>query len=160
VPHMLPYVTSKFALAGYAQGLRAELARDGISVTSVYPGLMRTGSPRNADFKGQHRREYAWFAVSDSLPGLTTNARLAARRIVAACEEGRAELVLGPPAKVLLALRALMPRAFAAALSLVNRLLPAADGAGTESFKGHESESAASTSGLTALMRRAEVRDN
>src|SRR5262249_50390239 len=59
VPHLLPYNASKFALVGYSEGLRAELARDGIVVTTVCPGLMRTGSPRHAFFKGRHRAEYA-----------------------------------------------------------------------------------------------------
>jgi NAD(P)-dependent dehydrogenase (short-subunit alcohol dehydrogenase family) len=46
VPHMVPYVMSKFAQAGLSEALGAELAKDNIHVTSVYPGLMRTGSPR------------------------------------------------------------------------------------------------------------------
>src|SRR5436190_4735206 len=48
VPHLLPYVMSKFALAGLSEGLQAEVARYGIHVTTVYPGLMRTGSHVNA----------------------------------------------------------------------------------------------------------------
>lgn len=52
VPHLLPYCASKFALTGLSDGLRAELSKDGIRVTTVLPGLMRTGSPYNAWFKG------------------------------------------------------------------------------------------------------------
>ncbi|MBC7396799.1 MAG: SDR family oxidoreductase, partial [Bdellovibrionales bacterium] len=48
VPHMLPYDTSKFALAGFSQGLAAELRQEGITVTTVYPTLMNTGSPIQA----------------------------------------------------------------------------------------------------------------
>src|SRR5262249_49606137 len=59
VPHLAPYCASKFALNGLSQSLRAELAGEGIYVTTVCPGLMRTGSPRNALFKGKHRAEYA-----------------------------------------------------------------------------------------------------
>ena len=70
VPHLIPYCASKFALTGLSEGLRAELLADGIYVTTVIPGLMRTGSPRNATFKGQHEAEFAWFSISDSLPGL------------------------------------------------------------------------------------------
>ena len=55
MPHLLPYSASKFALTGFSEGLRAELANNGIAVTTVCPGLMRTGSPRNANFKGRHR---------------------------------------------------------------------------------------------------------
>ena len=39
-----------------------------VTVTTVCPALMRTGSPRNARFKGRHRAEHAWFSVGDSLP--------------------------------------------------------------------------------------------
>ena len=78
MPHLLPYSASKFALAGFSEGLRAELANNGILVTTVFPGLMRTGSPPNAIFKGQHRAEYAWFSISDALPLLTMSAERAA----------------------------------------------------------------------------------
>src|SRR5262249_17300153 len=74
VPDLVPYNASKFALVGLSEGLQAELAKDGIVVTTVCPGLMRTGSPRNALFKGQHRAEYVWFSISDSLPILSMSA--------------------------------------------------------------------------------------
>ena len=94
VPHLVPYSASKFALVGLSKGLRAELMKDNVVVTTVCPGLMRTGSPRNADFKGQHRFEYAWFSISDALPLLTVSAENAARQIVQACKRGQAELVI------------------------------------------------------------------
>jgi len=77
VPHLLPYSTSKFALVGLSRGMQEALARDCIRVTTVTPGLMRTGSPRNAAFKGSHRREFAWFALADSLPLLSVNSERA-----------------------------------------------------------------------------------
>ena len=67
-PHMLPYVASKFALTGFSEGLRVELEKENIFVTTVCPGLFRSGSPRNAFFKGRYEDEYAWFATSDVLP--------------------------------------------------------------------------------------------
>ena len=57
VPHLLPYVASKFALVGLSEGMRAELLKDGIFVTTVSPGLMRTASHLNDFFKGQHKNE-------------------------------------------------------------------------------------------------------
>ena len=54
VPHLAPYSASKFALTGLSDAVRAELDPYGIRVTTVAPGLMRTGSPLNAEFKGQH----------------------------------------------------------------------------------------------------------
>src|SRR5216110_770148 len=68
VPHLAPYCASKFALTGFSTAARAELARDGIGITTVSAGLMRTGSPFNAWFKGRHREEFAWFTISDGMP--------------------------------------------------------------------------------------------
>jgi NAD(P)-dependent dehydrogenase (short-subunit alcohol dehydrogenase family) len=124
VPHMVPYSASKFALTGLSDGLRAELAHENIIVTTVCPGLMRTGSPVNADFKGRHAQEYSWFAVSSSLPGITIGAERAARQIVSACRNGDAELVITVQAKLAILARALVPELFEEAMSLINRLLP------------------------------------
>src|ERR1700693_6294756 len=44
VPHMAPYTGAKFAIAGLSDAPRAELARENILVTTVTPGMMRTGS--------------------------------------------------------------------------------------------------------------------
>jgi len=160
LPHLLPYCVSKFALAGYSQGLRAELANNGITVTTVYPGLMRTGSPRNATFKGQHRAEYAWFSISDSLPLLTISAEHAARSIVDACRRGDAELLLSLPTKLAVKINALFPETTDWLLSLANRLLPRPQGAGPEQFQGKDSFSSWSPSALTTLTERAARRNN
>ncbi len=55
MPHLAPYVASKFALTGFSDALRAELANNGIAVRTVIPGLMRTGSHVNACFEGTGR---------------------------------------------------------------------------------------------------------
>ena len=94
VPHLAAYCAGKFALAGLSSALTPELARDNIVVTTVCPGLMRTGSPFNAWFKGRHRQEFAWFAIADSLPLLSANGRRAAAQIVDAMRHGDAELVI------------------------------------------------------------------
>jgi NAD(P)-dependent dehydrogenase (short-subunit alcohol dehydrogenase family) len=160
VPHLVPYSASKFALAGLSDGLRAELAKDGVVVTSVFPGLMRTGSPRNATFKGRHRAEYAWFAISDSLPISSINAERAASRIIAACGRGQAELVITTQAQTAVKLRALFPEATADLLGIVNRLLPGPGGIGRARAKGKESESALAPSILTTLTEGAARRNN
>jgi short-subunit dehydrogenase len=160
VPHLVPYSASKFALVGLSKGLRAELMKDGISVTTVCPGLMRTGSPRNAEFKGQHRFEYAWFSISDALPLLTVSAENAARQIVRACKRGQAELVISVPAKIAVLFESLFPDAMYQVLGVVNQLLPAPGGIGTQKAKGKESTSAWSPSWLTTLNEEAAVRNN
>ena len=155
VPHMTPYTTSKFALVGLSKAMRAELAKDGIVVTTVCPGLMRTGSPRNAIFKGQHRSEYAWFSISDSLPLLTVSAERAARRIISACQRGEAEVIFPIQAKLAAMFDTLAPELTAALLGFVNRLMPAAGGVGSARVKGSESQSSLSPSWLTLLGDRA-----
>lgn len=126
VPHMLPYTASKFALVGFSQGLRSEVHRHGIRVTTVCPGLMRTGSQENIVVKGDRVREFNWFAASGSLPLVAQPARRAARRIVAACRHGEAHLVLSLPAKVAAWAHGLMPGTVTDAMALANRLLPSA----------------------------------
>ncbi len=123
-PHLLPYNCAKFAAVGLSEGLRAELAGSGVTVTTAVPGLMRTGSHLRAYFKGQQRKEFAWFAVAASLPGLSMNARRAARRAVRAGLAGRAELVLTPAAKLAVRVHGVFPGTTAQALGVVNRLLP------------------------------------
>lgn len=160
VPHLVPYSASKFALVGLSKGLRAELMKDGISVTTVCPGLMRTGSPRNADFKGKHRYEYAWFSISDAMPLLTVSAENAARQVVRACKRGQAELVISIPAKIAVLFDSLFPETMSQILGVANQFLPGAGGVETELRKGRESSSAWSPSWLTTLNERAAARNN
>jgi len=160
IPHLLPYSASKFALTGFSEGLRSELLKDGIYVTTVCPGLMRTGSPRNADFKGQHRAEYAWFSISDSLPLLTMSAERAARRIMTACRYGEAEVVLTLMAKAAVCFHGMFPGLTADLLGWANRLMPGPGGIGTRSAKGKDSASSVSPSWLTTLSDQAALRNN
>ncbi|KNB50488.1 SDR family NAD(P)-dependent oxidoreductase [Streptomyces caatingaensis] len=125
-PHILPYAGAKFALTGLSQGLRAELAAEGVSVTTVVPGLMRTGSHTAARFSGQPAREYAWFAASAGLPLLSMDAERAARAIVRAAERRRPEVVLTPVAKAAVRLHGIAPATTTRALTLGARLLPRA----------------------------------
>jgi len=160
VPHLVPYSASKFALVGLSEGLRAELAKDGIVVTTVCPGLMRTGSPPNATFKGQHRAEYAWFSISDSLPVSTIQAERAARQIIAGCKRGDAEVILSIQAVAAIKFHQLFPELSADIRGLVNRLLPAAGGIGQRRAKGRDSQSELSPSWLTTLGDAAAKRNN
>jgi short-subunit dehydrogenase len=136
VPHLLPYSCAKFATTGFAEGLRAELAAEGIAVTTIVPGLMRTGSPLNADFKGRAEAEFAWFAIGDSLPFLSMDAERAAREIVEATRRGEAERILTLPANLAARAHGLMPGLSADMLGLVNRYLPEAEGGASASVSG------------------------
>jgi NAD(P)-dependent dehydrogenase (short-subunit alcohol dehydrogenase family) len=136
VPHLLPYSCAKFAAQGLSEGLRAELARDGIVVTTIAPGLLRTGSFLNALFKGHQAGEYAWFSVGDNIPGLSMAAEGAAQQIVQAARRGEAERVLGVPAKLAAKFHGLFPGLTADLSGLVNRTQPSAD----ESARGNQTQ--------------------
>jgi len=161
VPHLAPYCASKFALTGLSDAVRAELHQYGIRVTTVTPGLMRTGSPRNADVKGQHEAEYAWFAIADSLPGVTASAETSARQIIDACRYGDGELTITVPAKLARVASAVASSALGRAMFVVNRFLPAPSGVrGDRGRPGRESTSKWAPSAATVLTDKAAVMNN
>jgi short-subunit dehydrogenase len=124
MPHLLPYVASKFALTGLSEGTRAELAEDGVLVTTVCPGLMRTGSAIHAHLRGQADAEQGWFGFAANTRLATMSAERAARKIVAACRRGRPFLVLSLKARALLALHGLAPNMLDRLLGRASRFLP------------------------------------
>jgi NAD(P)-dependent dehydrogenase (short-subunit alcohol dehydrogenase family) len=139
VPHMAPYSASKFALTGFSDAIRAELARDKIYVTTVTPGMMRTGSQGHAKFKGDHSAEYKWFELSSKLPLASISAERAARKIVAACRRGRPALVMPLPAYFIIAANALFPNLTGYVMKAVNRFLPSRVGqTGDKARRGAE----------------------
>jgi NAD(P)-dependent dehydrogenase (short-subunit alcohol dehydrogenase family) len=160
VPHLVPYCVGKFALTGFSEGLRSELLKDNIYVTTVCPGLMRTGSPRNASFKGNNKAEYAWFSISDALPVISMSAKRAARRIVKACLRGEAELVLSLPAKAAVKLHGLFPGTTTDGLGVMNVLLPPPGGIGSDVRTGKQSSSGATPSWITTLNEQAAQENN
>lgn len=160
VPHMLPYAASKFALVGLSNGLRAELRHENIFVTTACPGLMRTGSPRNAIFKGRHKEEYAWFSIGDSLPLASMNAEAAAQQIIQGCEEGRGEFVVTSPMNIAIHLQALFPELTRDVLSVMGAVLPKMGGIGQQAARGYESESEVSPSFFTKLSQEAAAQNN
>jgi NAD(P)-dependent dehydrogenase (short-subunit alcohol dehydrogenase family) len=154
VPHLAPYSAAKFALTGACEAVRAELRRDGIVLTLVQPGLMRTGSPLNARFKGRHRGEYAWFSIADALGSI--GAAHAARAIYNASALGIGESAIGWQAKAGLTVARYAPRAVGVLMSVVSALLPKPGGIGHESAAGRDSTSPLSESFLTAPNRHAQ----
>ena len=158
VPHLLPYSCAKFGLVGFSEGLRAELATQGIRVTTVVPGLMRTGSHLRALFAGQAAKEYSWFAAAASAPLLSMDAQRAARRIVDAAVAGRGQITLTPAAILASRAAALAPGLTGRLAAAAARLLPAAPGRPVPGRAGHlvAAENPSRTrSALTTLGRRA-----
>ncbi|PYK15413.1 MAG: ketoacyl reductase [Verrucomicrobia bacterium] len=144
VPHLAPYSASKFALTGLSDAIRAELARDNIHVTTLAPGMMRTGSHVNARFKGKHDMEFAWFAASAGAPLISMNADRAARKILAACRRGQPSLTLTFAARGAILGNALFPNLTGYIMKLASRCLP-----GTGKKEGDQSRSGAQLRRLT-----------
>ena len=126
VPHMLPYVAAKFALTGFSEGLHAELRHKGIRVTTVCPGLMRSGGEAHAHFTGDVEAEKRWFELSAKTPGIAANVHTAANDIFRATNAGRAEITITPQAWVAARAFGLAPGASQYLASLANEyILPA-----------------------------------
>ncbi|MGY1915405.1 SDR family NAD(P)-dependent oxidoreductase [Blastococcus sp. SYSU DS0973] len=94
------YAASKFAVRGFTEALRHELAEDGIGVTVVHPGGIRTRIAESA-------RTGSGVSVAEYEKGRKQFARLlrmppedAAAQIVAAIERRRPRLLIGWTAKV------------------------------------------------------------
>jgi short-subunit dehydrogenase len=124
LPHMSTYCAAKFALAGLSSVMAAELARQNVVVTTVFPGMMRVGSQMQAVFKGDHEKEYAWFALGDMIPGASVSAEYAAGKIVAAVRAGDAQVIFPTTAKLAAISAAVFPELHALALRTAARFFP------------------------------------
>ena len=125
VPHLLPYSCAKFAAVGFSEGLRAELADTGISVTTVVPGLMRTGSHLHAEFGGEQGGRVPMVRPWCQRPyPVAIGTDRAARLIVRAAKRGQADCTYPVSAVVAARLSGLLPSATTNVLTLVDRLLP------------------------------------
>ena len=166
VPLPKTTATAKFGAVGFSQGLRAELGGSGVSVTTIVPGLMRTGSHLNAMFAGNQKAEYGWFSVGASFPLVSMDAECAARRMVDRVLAGKAMVVLTPLAKIGMRIHGLAPATTIALLGLAGRFLPAAPAGERATITGSEAHERLGPNtrrimaGITQLGRRAARRFN
>ena len=124
VPHLSAYCASKYAQAGLSAVMAEELRAKGIRVTTVLPGLMRTGSHIQAWFKGDRPAEFAMFSLVGGAPMTSMSAERAARLILTASARGRADAVIPFTYRQLSKITALAPNTTIAALAGVSALLP------------------------------------
>jgi hypothetical protein len=104
---------------------------------------MRTGSHLQARFTGQAGKEFTWFGLGASLPLASMDAERAARQIVAAVRQRRAEIILTPAGQLVSRVAAIAPGFTSSLAHLVQRLVLPAPAAqpGTpaaEGTPGHE----------------------
>ena len=109
VPHLAPYAASKFATVGFSETLHAELRSKGISVLTVNPGLLRTGSSPNALITGEKEQEYRWFKLAAVTPGIAHSPAAAAAKILEAIRQGCAEIEIGWDASLAARLQGISP---------------------------------------------------
>jgi len=152
-PHMLPYCVAKFAATGFSEGLRAELRGQGIRVTTITPGHMRTGAHLNVPFKGQHQREFLWFAAGTTLPGISLASEVAAERIARIVEREQAESTLTAGIRAAVIAKAVAPGLMSRIEALQSQLLPKARGAGEETRRGIEVVRGSSSAWIKGLER-------
>jgi len=160
VPHLAPYSVSKFALTGFSDAIRTELARDNIYVTTVAPGMMRIGSHVNAKFKGNHDVEFAWFAASAGAPMISMNADRAARKILAACRRGQPSLTLTFAARGAIFGNALFPNLTGYMMRFVNQFLPKPSGAEGNQLRAGSEVRRLAPAWLTHSADKAATRNN
>lgn len=160
LPHLLPYTASKFAAIGLSEGMHAELRKHNIIVTTVVPNLMRTGSPLQADIKGDYEKEYAWFKHADSNPLLSQTPDHIAERIIEAIEYGEAEVTLSLTGKIATFVKGIAPGWLSILMGIANRFLPEGAIGSTESRKGWQSESSRSRGPVADLTDKAAAKNN
>jgi NAD(P)-dependent dehydrogenase (short-subunit alcohol dehydrogenase family) len=128
IPHLAAYCAGKFAQAGLSSVMAEELRAEGVTVSTVYPGLMRTGSYVNAKFRGKVNDEFRAFALASSLPGISMGAERAARQIIRAVRAGRRQIVIPWTIRQVDRIATLAPNLASALFSGVNAVLPADTG--------------------------------
>ena len=158
IPHLSAYCASKYAQAGLSAVMAGELRAKGIRVTTVLPGLMRTGSHLQAWFKGERPTEFALFSLVGGAPGTSMSAERAARLILAAGARGQADAVIPFTYRQLSKLASMVPNTTIASLAAVNEMLP-----GTRTrfaTQGKHLTLPKLVKGVTALNERAADRNN
>ncbi|MCC7126203.1 MAG: SDR family NAD(P)-dependent oxidoreductase [Acidobacteria bacterium] len=164
VPHLSAYCASKYAQAGLSSVMAAELRQQGVRVSTVYPGLMRTGSHLQARFRGDVPREFAAFALASGLPGVSMGAERAVRQILHGVARGHAEIVVPFTVRHIAKAATLMPNLTLRVMAVVNLLLPGRNDRHTphpfESVRGAEIGLPKPVRAAITLSERAASRNN
>lgn len=87
-----PYVTSKFAVRGFTETLRQELAGTGVQVVTVHPGPVKTNLTRNIRFDDKELLAQLSKFFEEAAK---TTAEEAADKIVAGVQKGRNRILFG-----------------------------------------------------------------
>lgn len=120
-PGQTAYAASKFALRGFTDSLRHELAGSGVGVTAVYPGGVKTGIADNARLGAGVDRREAVRATRQFNRLLRIEPASAAEQILVAVESRRPRLLIGSSAKIPDLLARLMPSRYWSVVAAIAR---------------------------------------
>ncbi len=113
IEHQAAYCTAKFALRGFTETLRMELAGTGVHTTVVHPGGVDTNIVRYSRVnKGITSKEAHQHSIHLFQQKAITSAASAARQILDAVETKKERLVIGADGKKLDLLARLLPVAY------------------------------------------------
>jgi short-subunit dehydrogenase len=122
-PTQSAYCASKFAVKGFTETLRLELAQSHplVQVICVHPGGIKTNVARNAKFiKGIHGTDDAKSSADQFEKMARTTAEQAAEVIIRAMETGDVRVRIGADARFIDILTRLMPKRY---FSVIGRLM-------------------------------------
>ncbi len=104
------YCTAKFAVRGFTETIRMELADTNVGTTCVHPGGVKTNIVRNQVPKGGHTNEEMLTKVTEKFDQKArTTAESAAKQILDAVEKRKVRLVIGSDGKMLDFVTRLLP---------------------------------------------------
>ena len=169
-PSQGAYNASKFAVRGFTEALRQELADTPIAVHCVHPGGIRTNILRNARFYSDHRGGADHADAADAFARIArTTPEEAARTIVAAVRAGHPRILIGPDAWAIDRLQRWLPVRYTRVVGALLRLARRVDYARasrrtpppSNPSRLDSSSAALTTAGATSLsMRSTESRDD
>ena len=111
-PGEAAYVASKFAVRGFTEALRHELAGTSVQVSSVHPGAIRTGIAKSSRVgAGAHPGRHEQDAAKFDFLARTTPER-AADRIVRGVLRGKTRILVGRDASQLDLVQRLLPERY------------------------------------------------
>lgn len=119
VPTQSAYCAAKFAVRGFTETLRVELAGSGIGVTCVHPGGIATDIARNARFTDGIGGVDRDGSVAKFDRVARTSPEAAAKAILKGIRKNKARVVIGADAKFLQALPRLFPARYGGAVNWV-----------------------------------------
>lgn len=122
LPTQGAYNASKFAIRGFTEALRSEMAGTGLSVHSIHPGGIRTDIAKNSRFyvgPGQITDQKKASGLFDKVT--VTSPQTAAKTIIKGIQRKQERILIGPDARVFDAMQRSMPVQYSKVVSLADK---------------------------------------